>query len=237
MFLSITFGTIMAYYFLKNKVKYSFLRLLGLVLSFIIGARLLNFIVNHEAYVMNRLSLFEFKAIGFSFYGGVIFSIIYLISISKVFSLNLWLMTDAIILPFGVSFFIMRVGCFLNGCCFGKATTCFFGVNLPKEAIPSIFKVFSNTLKIHPTQLYEGFGAIIGVIIFSLYKKRIKTEGLLTLYYGIYLTTLRLIVLYFRDLEYPLWVPNFFYPGLYISFILLGLFWVHHLKQNVRKVL
>ena len=232
MCLSITFGTSIAYYFLKKELKHSFSFLLGSVISFIIGARLLNFIVNHEAYVMNRLSLFELKAIGFSFYGGVIFSIIYLILIAKVFNLNLWFITDTIVLPFGLSFFIMRIGCFLNGCCYGQPTHHFFGVPLPKEAIPSVFNIFSSSLKIHPTQLYEGLGAFIGVIFFLFYKKRFKTKGLLTLYYGVYLTGIRWFVLSFRSLKYDPWVLTVFYPILYFTLIIVGLFSIWRLKHN-----
>jgi phosphatidylglycerol:prolipoprotein diacylglycerol transferase len=140
------------------------------------------------------------------------------------------------ILPFGISFFIMRIGCFLNGCCFGQTTHCFLGVQLPQETFNSIFHIFSSTIKIHPTQLYEGIGALLGVIFLTFYKKRIKTKGLITLYYGVYLTGIRWFVLYFRRLQYEPWVLTIFYPMLYFSLIILGLFMIYRLKNNAREI-
>ena len=232
MYLSIIIGITLSYQSLKKTIKNPFMFLLGLVLSFIIGARFFNFIVNIEAYESKRISLFEFKAIGFSFYGGILASIIYLILLNRKHTFNLWQVTDTMILPFGFSFFIMRIGCFLNGCCYGTATTCIFGVSLPEDTFPSILRVFSSSLKIHPTQLYEGFGALFGVILLLLFRKHIRIKGQRTLYYGIYLTGLRFFVLNFRDLNYKPWVINIFYPTLYLTLMTMGFYLLYRLKKN-----
>jgi phosphatidylglycerol:prolipoprotein diacylglycerol transferase len=235
MFFSIFIGLSLSYIQLRKQMRHSILFLVSLIISFIIGARLLNYLVNYSFYENNAISIFEFKAIGFSFYGGVLASVICLILLSKTFKNNTWSLTDQMILPFGISFFIMRIGCFLNGCCFGQTTTCFLGVQLPQETFNSIFQIFSNTIKIHPTQLYEGFGALLGVMFLVVYKKIIKREGLLTLYYGVYLTGIRWFVLYFRQLQYDPWVLIIFYPMLYLTLIILGLILIWELKYNARE--
>jgi phosphatidylglycerol:prolipoprotein diacylglycerol transferase len=232
MFFSIIIGLLLSYIQLRKQMRHSILFLISLIISFIIGARLLNFLVNYSFYQENSVSLFEMKAIGFSFYGGILGSIICLVLLSKAFNLNTWSLTDQMILPFGISFFIMRIGCFLNGCCFGQTTHCFLGVQLPQETFNSIFHIFSSTIKIHPTQLYEGIGALLGVIFLTIYKKRIKTEGLITLYYGVYLTGIRWFVLYFRRLQYDPWVLSIFYPMLYFTLIILGLISIWRLKYH-----
>lgn len=235
MFFSIFIGLSLSYIQLRKQIRHSILFLISLIISFIIGARLLNYLVNYSFYENSAISIFEFKAIGFSFYGGILASISCLLLLSKRFNLNTWSLTDQMILPFGISFFIMRIGCFLNGCCFGQTTTCFLGVQLPQETFNSIFQIFSNTIKIHPTQLYEGFGALLGVMFLVVYKKIIKREGLLTLYYGVYLTGIRWIVLYFRQLQYDPWVLTIFYPMLYLTLIILGLILIWELKYNARE--
>lgn len=232
MFLSILFGLSVSYIQLKKYLKHSLLFLVSLVISFIIGARLLNYFVNYSFYQKNSISLFKFKTIGFSFYGGILASLIFLLFYKIIFDINLWTITDKMILPFGISFFIMRIGCFLNGCCYGKITNSFLGIKLPKESSNLLVDVFSNTIKVHPTQLYEGFGALLGVIFLSLYKRKIKTKGLLTLYYGIYLTVVRWFVLYFRNLKYDKWIINFFYPLIYFMLITFGIFNIWKLKRN-----
>lgn len=232
MFFSIFIGLSLSYIQLRKQMRHSILFLVSLIISFIIGARFLNYLVNYSFYENSAISIFEMRAIGFSFYGGILASIVCLLILSKRFSLNTWSLTDQMILPFGISFFIMRIGCFLNGCCFGQTTTCFLGVQLPQETFNSIFHIFSSTIRIHPTQLYEGYGALLGVMVLVFYKKRIKREGLLTLYYGVYLTGIRWFVLYFRRLQYDPWVLTIFYPMLYFSLIIFALLMIWQLKHS-----
>ncbi len=228
--LSICIGSLLSYISLRKNIKYSFILIIGLVVNFVVCARLLNYLVNHKLYKTTDLSVFSLRPVGFSFYGGVLGSIILLVLIGSMSKISIWALADKMILPLGVSFFVMRIGCFLNGCCFGKFTTCFLGVPLSNAAYTSTFKIFTDTLKVHPTQLYEGFAALVGVIVFCVYKKKINIKGLLTIYYGIYLSVIRWIVLYFRQFNYSEWVVYYFYPLLYAVLIIIGLVMVKRLK-------
>lgn len=241
MILSMTFGIILSYNSLKDKQKHPLLLLIVLCFCFLLGARLLNFLVNYQTYSNSELSLFTLKAVGFSFYGGIVFCIFLLVLLNYFESIKLWEVTDSLIVPFGISFFLMRIGCFLNGCCYGKITDFFLGVNIPRglmckaDNIP-IFSVLNlQAIRIHPTQLYEGFGALIGVIVLLMLKKRFKTSGLLTIFYGIYLTIIRWVVLYFRHFEYKTWVIYYLYPMLYLSFIIIGVvFSINRIRKSYR---
>ncbi len=71
-----------------------------------------------------------------------------------------------------------RVGCFFAGCCYGKPTDSFLGVQFPDLA-----------QKVHPTQLYEAvfLFALCALCFFLLWKKNFKHN--LSLYlvaYGIF---------------------------------------------------
>lgn len=220
--LSILTGLALASINLKLKSRDRFYILIGTIIAFIIGARLLNYLINRDFYLENNLSLTVFKAVGFSFYGGILSSILFLILMSQVLKVQLFQITDGLILPFGFSFFIMRMGCFLNGCCYGKITKSPLGIKIPARLYSQSLQLFSQLIRIHPTQLYEGGLALLGVIICFIYRKRFKTPGVLTITYGIYLTGIRWIILYFRHLNYSPCIIYYFYPFLYASLILLG---------------
>lgn len=231
MILSIGVGTLLAALKLKHWLKPWLMILIGLIVSFVLGARLLNFIINPNFYIENNLSIFTLKTIGFSFYGGIIGSLIFLFFSQRILKFNLFQLTDTLILPFGISFFIMRIGCFLNGCCYGKISHD-IGITMPAKLYNPSMRMFAQLIKIHPTQLYEGGLAILGVLFFAFYRKKLKVPGQLTIYYGIYLTCLRWFVLYFRHLEYSKWIIYYFYPLLYASFIIIGILASKFLKTN-----
>ncbi len=80
-----------------------------------------------------------------------------------------------------------RVGCFFAGCCYGKPTDSFLGVQFP-----------GMTEKVHPTQLYEAaFLFALFAICFLLYwKKNFKHNlSLYLLCYGVF----RFLIEYVRN--------------------------------------
>jgi phosphatidylglycerol:prolipoprotein diacylglycerol transferase len=74
----------------------------------------------------------------------------------------LWRLADACIPSFALGLLITRVGCFLNGCCFGRGTSCPLGVSFPPGSLP--YGVF-GAMHVHPTQLY---GSLKGLFILLL---------------------------------------------------------------------
>jgi phosphatidylglycerol:prolipoprotein diacylglycerol transferase len=61
------------------------------------------------------------------------------------------------VIPFGVlGHAIGRIGCFLNGCCYGKPTDAWCGVLFPQQPVPVL-----------PTQLFEagGLAVLFGVLL------------------------------------------------------------------------
>jgi len=61
-----------------------------------------------------------------------------------------------------------RLGCFLNGCCYGKPTSSWVGVMFPQR--PGI--------AVHPTQLYESAGCfLIFCILYFVVRARRRAYG------------------------------------------------------------
>ena len=78
-----------------------------------------------------------------------------------------------------------RIGCILNGCCFGKPTGCSFGVTYPHGVLPAHFN--SEVVR-HPVQLYEsGLNFILFLVLFSLVGKlkRGRIAALYLICYGL----------------------------------------------------
>jgi phosphatidylglycerol:prolipoprotein diacylglycerol transferase len=234
-------GVLLSCLALKGKVKYPPLLLAGLSLAFLAGARLLNFTVNHLAYQSGALSLFSMRAVGFSLYGGILAALIVLLVLNCFRKIDIWPTADALVLPFGISFFIMRMGCFLNGCCFGKLTAGPLGVAIPPQAITAIsdaplLNILNPALfKVYPTQLFEGLAALAGVALFFLLRHQFKTTGMLAVCYGMYLTAVRWIVFYLRYYAYPAWVVDYFYPGLYLFLLLVGFAAAIYLRKKAKR--
>ena len=80
-----------------------------------------------------------------------------------------------------------RVGCFLNGCCFGKVTDCAIGVKYPYHSSVwwaqysegLIGKIYKVTLPVMPSQLIEAtFNLLICMILVVLYRRKNRIVGL-----------------------------------------------------------
>ena len=137
----------------------------GMGLAFLVGARLWNVMIHPRAYE-NSFHWYTLKMAGFSFYGGLVGALIVLLVVGRIRKLNLWKLLDSFVIPAGVGFCIARIGCFLAGCCGGKETDSIFGVVFPSEVSEdssALFELFVRNRAVHPTQLYELFGAALGI--------------------------------------------------------------------------
>ena len=71
----------------------------------------------------------------------------------------------------GLGIGISRIGCFLNGCCFGTPTDLPWGIEFPIGSIP--YAVFGSQ-HLHPAQIYSSlYGlALFGVLHFLLKRRQ-----------------------------------------------------------------
>lgn len=142
---------------------------LTIMLSGILGARLIFFIFEAPEYLLaNPVALLRVWEGGFVFYGGALSSAAAGIVFLKYRKepLEPWLDAIAPVAAFGYGF--GRIGCFLAGCCYGRACDLPWAVTFPEgvDAPPGV--------PIHPTQLYAVFWEI-GVGGLLLLLERIRT--------------------------------------------------------------
>jgi phosphatidylglycerol:prolipoprotein diacylglycerol transferase len=173
-----------------------------LILGLIVGARLgyvlfynFSYYIKHPLEIIVPFSFsngFTFTGIsGMSYHGGLIgatFAAWFYFNKAK---LNWWSGVDLFVpvIPLGYTF--GRLGNFINGELFGRATTSAVGMYFPMAP--------AGQLR-HPSQLYEAFfeGIFLFVILWSIRKIKIPNGAMLALYligYGI----VRFFIEYFRE--------------------------------------
>lgn len=134
---------------------------------------------------------------GLVFYGGLAGSLLAAVLYLKINKLPVLKILDLAAPYAALGYIFVRLGCFLNGCCFGKICRGPWAVKFPQLV----------GLR-HPTQLYEAAaGAVIFLILLFL-KKRQKFDGQLV-YSGIMVYSVwRFWVEFLRD------DPPYFFYGL-----------------------
>jgi phosphatidylglycerol:prolipoprotein diacylglycerol transferase len=130
-----------------------------------LGSRLFYVIFHLEEIRGNWLSIIvpfdetgAFGIAGLSMMGGVVLAIASALIYSYIKKIRFVDLGDAIAPGFLIGESITRIGCFLNGCCFGRCTESAFGVVFPASS-PAGY-AFPNQ-HVHPTQLYASVSTLL----------------------------------------------------------------------------
>lgn len=188
----------------------------------IIGGRTLHIIVQFPYYYRNPYEIISLRNGGLAAEGAVISVILFIYLYSKIRRFNFRKTLDMISIPAPLTQAIGRIGCFLNGCCYGKPSHVPWAVKFP----------YLET-KVHPTQLYYVICHIcLFILLINLYRRKLK-EGML---FSTYLMCFAFIRYSIDNLRGDL-LTNYF--GLYttqvIAIILFvaGIIWfISSIKQH-----
>jgi phosphatidylglycerol:prolipoprotein diacylglycerol transferase len=159
------------------------------LISVIVGARLLYVIFHWPEFSNDIIGIVAFWRGGLGglmFFGGFIFAMVVGIVYVRRKKMPVYKMLDAIAPALVLGEGLTRIGCFLNGCCFGKPTDSCLGVIFPQHSAAGyIFRV-----PIHPTQLYSSLaGFILFVAALILEKKHLKDGvlfGIILMFYSLF---------------------------------------------------
>jgi phosphatidylglycerol:prolipoprotein diacylglycerol transferase len=163
---------------------------LSLVVGGIVGARLFFvFVYEPEYYLKEPLQIFALWNGGMVYYGaflgGLVTGTWYVVRHKMPF----WTLADLVALPLILGYSIVRIGCFLNGCCYGKLTTSFLGVMFPQV----------DEVSRYPTQIFSSlFGFALFVFLMWLYERK-KFEGQVFLSLVIFYSIGRIVIEAFRE--------------------------------------
>jgi len=124
------------------------------MITSMVGARIL-YILLYPQQFPNVISWFQFNKGGLVFFGGFLATVFTVVIFSMLRNLDLRDLGDMIAPSLAVGHVLGRLGCFMNGCCFGKPTESFLGI---------VFPVLKDGVSRHPTQLYEAAGLLLLLI-------------------------------------------------------------------------
>lgn len=147
------------------------------LLSGVVGARIVYILLN-----LQTENLKEFFAVwngGLSFHGGVVFALIAAYMYTKRMKMPFWKCADLLAPSVAIGYAFTRVGCFLNGCCYGAPTNLPWGVRFMEQG--------TLTPPSHPTQIYASIANIIIFFILTKLEKLHRAPGyIFTCYLGLY---------------------------------------------------
>jgi len=155
----------------------------------LIGARLFHVIVNIQYYIARPLEIIDLTKGGLAWYGGFITGILTAVVYIKKNKMDFWLVTDLVAPYVALAQSFGRIGCFLNGCCYGSETDLAypFGVIFPNTASP-----------VHPTQVYSSL-ALLGIfVILRIVQDLPHFKGEVALGYCILYSSKRFVVEFWR---------------------------------------
>lgn len=183
---------------------------LVVIISGLIGARLFFFIFDNwseftSTGVWGGLKKFvNFPSGGLSFYGALALAIPAGLIFLRKRMKNLWLGADIAVPAIALGIAFARIGCYLNGCCFGKPCAASFPLAqyFPLDSIPAEHYLAHGAagwpIAIYPTQLMSSFYAFAIFIVLSLLFKRRRFDGQLFCLFGILYGVTRFLIEFLR---------------------------------------
>lgn len=160
---------------------------LYLVAAGVVGSRLAYVAVEWERYAADPWAMLKVWEGGLSFYGALGLCLPVVIWIARSRRIRLTALGDLLAPGVAAGYPFGRIGCFLNGCCYGLPTEGWWGVAFPFDGVVR-----------HPAQLYSaGFGVLIFLLLWTV-RGRKPFDGYLMMMYLILYSVYRFIIDFWR---------------------------------------
>ncbi len=166
-----------------------------LILAGVVGSRLL-YVAFHITEYESVVDVFALWQGGATLYGGFLLAIFAGFVFAQKKNVSFLLLGDIMSPALVLGIMVTRIGCFLSGCCFGKATAHSWGVHFPPESPAGSYAGQAATalgldsIGLHPSQLYASFCAFVTLVLLLVLQKRLtkrgSTFGLMLVCYGMF---------------------------------------------------
>lgn len=165
-----------------------------LLIGGVIGARAM-FVVTYwkdEFVGKPWWEIFMIQRGGLVFYGGLIGSSLAVILFAFIKKFSLWKLADILAPSIALGSMFGRIGCLLNGCCFGRACEMPWAIRFPHDHA-------TGGQPVHPTQIYD---ALLNLALYLglawLFRNRRKFDGQIFAVYLMCYAVTRSTVEFFR---------------------------------------
>jgi phosphatidylglycerol:prolipoprotein diacylglycerol transferase len=132
---------------------------------------------------------------GLVYYGGLIGSTIAAMIYIRWKKLPLWKLADIFAPSIALGSVFGRIGCLLNGCCYGRACELPWAIHFPADHE-------THGAPVHPTEIYDAFLNLVLYLFLAWLFRRKKFDGQIFATYLIVYAVFRSIAEYFRG-DYP----------------------------------
>jgi phosphatidylglycerol:prolipoprotein diacylglycerol transferase len=175
---------------------------------------------------------------GLTMLGGVVLSMIAIILFCWIKKISILKLCDIMAPSFALGIFITRIGCFLNGCCYGKPCRLPWGVVFPMNSPAGSMH---QGIHIHPTQLYSSFYGLIILIILVLLDKKSRFDGFLLavffMLYGMFRFTIDYVRYYELTVQFSFMGASFtFNQAISLSMFVFGFCLVIFLSRREKRL-
>ena len=156
-----------------------------LMASGMLGSRLAYVMANWSYYRATPLEIIRIDQGGLIFYGGFLLAAAVLVWFARHHRLPLWHAADFAIPGLAIGHALGRIGCFLNGCCYGRpADGAWCGMAYPPASEPG--RLFAG-VPLYPVQLLESACLlVIWLLLLHAYPRRRKDGAVFALYLVLY---------------------------------------------------
>lgn len=173
-------------------------------IAVVIGTKVFSYTSGEWAYMFeNHLFLPNDQK---TMFGGFLLGVLTWLVISRLlrFRFPAW---DAVAYVIPAAVAVQSLGCFFYGCCYGTPSSLPWAVQYPVMSLAHFHQFQSglisygnsNSLPVHPVQLYETLGAIAVFILVYAFRKRWKASGSLFLSSLLLFSLVRFAIEFFRD--------------------------------------
>ena len=190
-----------------------------------VGARVAYLLSHWNYYQGHRAEILDLGGGGFSLLGGLVLGALAVSGLLIRYKLPVLKTLDVVVPPLVLGLVVSRVGCFLDGCCYGMLTDLPWGVKYPEEIVHR-----------HPIQLYEA-GALLALFFgLAAFQRRRMPPGALMLSSGFLYGLWRWVI---GPLRADHWVLgggiNAYQKSGLLLMVVFGLFWLVRLWVNRRS--
>ena len=142
----------------------------------VLGARMLYVLEHLPEFRREWTSALALWQGGLTLYGGVAAGTFAGLVAAKRMKLPIWIVADALTPALALGTMFGRIGCFLNGCCYGRPTALPWGVVFPHDSFATL--EFGNQ-PVHPSQLYNAVAGLGLFVIFQSLRGRFRVPGVM----------------------------------------------------------
>jgi len=147
---------------------------LWLIVGAIVGARTL-FVLSYwrEQFADQPLwEIFMVQHGGLVYYGGLIGATLAGVLYASARNLPLWKVADILAPSIALGYVFGRIGCLMNGCCYGRACDLPWAIRFPEDN-----PLHPPTFPVHPTQIYDSLLSLGFYFALALLCRRKRFDG------------------------------------------------------------